>query len=673
MIHFSLSFLKKLSANDGYGATTDSLVQKASRSMLGGILMLACILAFAPLYPNLPDASFDSSWMLAMNQSVAQGLVFGRDIVFTFGPYAAVYTQAYHSATYFWALFLGLLFGLFYGAMLLMNLRKQGNEWLWLYTGFLFLVDSRDALFFSYPLLVMLVACRATMHEISDSRYWVFSPFMRIIYALAIALLGVLPIIKGSFLPLTVMAMVAGLILHWQKGEKAFALFFILLPLLMMILFWNIAGQPITALPDYFRSMSEIISGFAGAMSTSPHVSDMMMRKIGFTGAWLVMNIQVFGMITAYIIVAVLILVSILRGNINSGLHKIILTLYVGLFLFIAFKSGFVRYDAHALSAGSALVLAVLVLNVFGFTRIGLRILVLSVGIFAVFHLGYVGISFKETSIFSIRGLISGDRIGGRLQTAFKQRMDKFKTSMPIPTMIGTTDIYPYDQTFLIASGNNWNSRPVLQSYSVYTPGLARLNEAHLNGPHAPDNIVFRVATIDGRYPSLDDGLSWPTLFSHYAILNKDKHFAYLQRRQVPLESRKTVVIEGNYQLGEQINLPQSEHILFAEIEVSPSWFGRVSLVAFKSAPLYIFVELADGNSKSYRFIPGMARTGFVISPLVTTTEDFVHLANGQLSLLGQNIVKSIRIAQPGDKSYSWERRYYLKVSVLASPPIPIP
>jgi len=34
-----------------------------------------------------------------MNQAIAQGLSFGDDIVFTFGPYASVYTQLYHPAT----------------------------------------------------------------------------------------------------------------------------------------------------------------------------------------------------------------------------------------------------------------------------------------------------------------------------------------------------------------------------------------------------------------------------------------------------------------------------------------------------------------------------------------------------------------------------------------------
>lgn len=37
----------------------------------------------------------DSAWIIGLNQGFADGLVFGRDLVFTFGPYASVYTREF--------------------------------------------------------------------------------------------------------------------------------------------------------------------------------------------------------------------------------------------------------------------------------------------------------------------------------------------------------------------------------------------------------------------------------------------------------------------------------------------------------------------------------------------------------------------------------------------------
>ncbi len=645
MIRFSLTFLREWFGLVSTDTASLHTVKSTSRFMLGCILMFACMLAFVPFYPNLPVASLDPSWMLAMEQAVAQGFVFGREIVFSFGPYAALYTQTYHPATYHLTLFLSFLLGLCYGGMLLMAMRKQGNGWLWLYAVFLFLVESRDVLFFSYPLLVAFVAYKVTLPSM-DTRHMAFPTRTRIVYAFAIALLGVLPIIKGSFLPLTVMAVMAGFILHWQKGKKVFAFLFILLPLLMMVALWHIAGQPITALADYFHAMFEIISGYAGAMSTFPEGWSPKMR------------FGIPGMIASYIIIATLVLVSILTCNANSRLHKIVITSCVGLFLLIAFKAGFVRHDDHALVSGSALILAVLALNLFGIARIPLLTVLFAVILWSLIHLFYMGISLNQSPVHRISGVMSGEPMGGQLQGAFNQRLDEIKAASTIPRLDGMTDIYPYDQAELIASGNNWESRPVLQSYSVYTPFLARINEAHLRGSRAPDNIVFRVSPIDHRFPSLEDGLSWPTLFSHYEIATTDQHYAYLKKRKVPFALRKMLMVQASHQLGKQVMLPHGAHTLFAEVDVSPTLLGRVARVFFKLTPLYISISQENGLDKTFRFIPGMAQTGFVISPLIITTEDFVRLANGQLSSLSGNAVRSMRLASEGSESILWESNY---------------
>jgi hypothetical protein len=626
----------------------------ASRLILGGVLVLACILNFTPLYPVLPSAGLDPSWIVAMNQAVAQGSVFGRDIIFTFGPYSALYTQAYHPATYSWTLVLGLFLSLSYAAMLMMQLRQRGNGWLWLYAVFLFLVDSRDALFFSYPLLVVLTASKATLQD-KNLRRLVFSRRAQTVYAFSIALLGVLPIIKGSFLPLSFIAALTVFIMYWQKGERALAYLLIMLPLMTMIVFWHIAGQPLAALPNYFHFMFQLISGFAEAMSVFPGNTRVEVK------------IASIGMITAYILAAVLILASILRSKNDPILHKIAITSCVGLFLFIAFKAGFVRHDGHALAAGSALVLAALALSLFGVTRIPTLTLIFTITTWALIHGAYLRTtSLHSSQLTSLCGVLSGDRMGGRLQAAFNQKMYNIHAESSIPMLDGTTDVYPHDQAALIASGNNWDSRPIPQSYSAYTPDLAKLNEAHLRGSHAPDNIIFRVDTEDSRFPSIEDGLSWPTLISHYSISGTDKNYAYLKKRLVPFETKKTAVLQGGYKLGKLIDLPQGDHIFFAEFNVEPTFLGRIATIVIKPPPLFISVTLANGHSKTYRFIPSMARTGFILSPLIESTTDFVQLADGQLQSFKQSMVNRLRIApSAGYESIFWSRDYSLKIFIL--------
>ena len=95
------------------------------------ILMLVVLVAFVPLAPKLPAASLDASWALGLNQALAQGLSFGKDLIFTLGPYSSVYTKAYHPATAF--LMLGgslyLAYSYWFCLVLLMQLFPGAGPW----------------------------------------------------------------------------------------------------------------------------------------------------------------------------------------------------------------------------------------------------------------------------------------------------------------------------------------------------------------------------------------------------------------------------------------------------------------------------------------------------------------------------------------------------------------
>lgn len=635
--------------------------------VLGALLLFASLLAFAPFAPLLPGNELDDAWRLAINQAVAQGLVFGRDIVFTFGPYAALYTQHYHPATYPAALLLGVLFGLAQGSLLLSCLRRQHNGWLWALAGFLLLVDSRDALFFAYPLLLTLVSSMEPLPNSSaDRRLQFFGKEAG--HLLAIALLGALPIIKGSFWPLAMMASLVGALLHGLKGERLRAALFLLLPPLTMALLWWLAGQPLAALPDYFRTLSPIISGFAEAMSNRGQLWQVLL----------------------YLGLAIGIIVSMLRSTNQALPQRLAITLAVGLFLFIAFKATFVRHDSvHVGAISAGMVLAILAIQATRRARLPRSIVVTALLMGLFMHLRYLGPSLEQTPLAALRG--ATENHPGNIRQAFTERMQQLATQSPLPRVAGSSDIYPFDLTDLIASGNQWSPRPVLQSYSAYTPLLARINEAHLHGAAAPDHIFFRVESIDGRFPALEDGLSWPTLLSHYQIMDSDHRYLHLQKRSSPAAMQKTVLTQQSHHLGDWVPLPPAGQMLFAEIELTPTLLGRLSMLLFKPDQLYLAVDLGHGERRVYRFIPSMALTGFVLSPLIESTAEFAQLANGQLPSLNETrAVQRIRILSSnavtrcgesltfcekdpenqkrGRNSLSWHSDYRLTLTALEIP-----
>ena len=79
-----------------------SLKESSSSSLKVGFVlaaMVATVLFSMPLSPRFPKIGLDPSWMYALNEAVARHLVFGRDVVFTYGPLASVCTKMFHPAT----------------------------------------------------------------------------------------------------------------------------------------------------------------------------------------------------------------------------------------------------------------------------------------------------------------------------------------------------------------------------------------------------------------------------------------------------------------------------------------------------------------------------------------------------------------------------------------------
>jgi hypothetical protein len=245
----------------------------------------------------------------------------------------------------------------------------------------------------------------------------------------------------------------------------------------------------------------------------------------------------------------------------------------------------------------------------------------------------------------------------------FADSLKVIRKQVPIPTLLGTTDIYSFDQSALLASSNSWSPRPVIQSYAAYTPRLAALNKAHLQGDKAPDNILFRIEPIDGRLPALEDGLSWPTIVTNYSLIEMRNDFAVLRKRadrpkEIPIKSLGT----ETHHLGEEVFLPKVTEPLFAEIEISPTLLGRIASLLFKTDQLRIFIHLTDGI-RDYRLVANMAKTTFLLSPLIENTSDFILLSAFGQQDLPFKVARSIRISASGGKSLFWHTAYSLKLS----------
>ena len=173
------------------------------------LLGILCVLVWVPLGPSMPNWGLDPSWMLGLNQAVADGLVFGRDIKFTFGPYSSIYSQLYHPATYGMTLLAGGILAAGYGWALFRTFSQGGRDMLLAGVVLALGILSRDALLLSYPVLYVLavhkviVSAREGSEGLADT--WRIAGQLTAL-AISSAGLAVLLLVKGSIFPLATIA-----------------------------------------------------------------------------------------------------------------------------------------------------------------------------------------------------------------------------------------------------------------------------------------------------------------------------------------------------------------------------------------------------------------------------------------------------------------------------------
>jgi hypothetical protein len=609
-------------------ATAKSLTEPISKFAL--LIILVCV--FVPLSPKMPAAGLDPSWALALNQALAQGLAFGKDIIFTLGPYSSIYTKSYHPATDFMMIGGSFYLALSYWLALIFLMKTMKWRWIFVFSiFFLGMIYSRDSLLFSYPLLVGLISIKtAKQIEITNK----FSCFF---LAFLFAPFGLLTLVKGSLAILCLVSVLLCFSFFIAIKKLFLAILCLVSFIAALLLFWLGSGQALPNLPSYLVQTLSLAADFSEAMAISGNNEEIIV----------------------YLLSAFLILLALACQKQMAATSRFFLSGLFFVFLFMSFKAGFARHYGHAFIPATSILLAALLLVFIINRNIILPIIFLSSCSFAFIIGNYSKISlpdnFKSTYSQAWNGLKNRLKDKHWLIQNFELSLAYLHKQAPFPPLQGTTDIYSFEQTYLISSQNKWSPRPVFQSYSVFNSALAEKNRRHLLAENRPDNIIFRIEPIDNRIPSLEDGASWPTLMVNYQPSQAVNDFLFLKKK----ETGKTMsfITREDHVFGDFVTLPIHNQPLFAKLEIKPTLWGKLANFFLKPSELNINFVLKDGSKRQYRLIAKMAKSGFLMSPLIENTAEFALLYDKE-NYLDAKMVKSFSISTNQGKVAQWSKDY---------------
>jgi hypothetical protein len=581
----------------------------------------------------------DDSWVLALNTLFKQRLQFGRDIIFTYGPWGFLDARAYHPDTYLWTLLAWGIFAIAFWRVCWMIARRYIPSPVVAFLWMLFtLAVAASSLYVTCCTLLALMGLLAVYHFYLESRPFSLTSLL-LVFAVALASL-----MKFSYLVAAILVLIPIAVDCMMQKRIPW------MPFLFLIFFLGLylaAGQHLSYLWAYLHGSSQIAEGYNDAMSIT---------------TWLPIYLPVKTPPVDFMMFAVaaaaLIGILAFAQRARPKLESILFLTATGAVVFMVFKWGFVRHDdTHAPLATLGLLSLVLFCAPPLWHRLATYRGRAMIAVVAAMPVMIFGVSAKYVNhdLPSLMGmlrnvgpnLVAATRLvrgSSGLHRQFEDSLAEIRARSPLPPIHGTVDAYPSNLAVPLAYGLDYHPRPIMQSYSAYTPELAQLNADYLQGPRAPGTVLFSVVIEKfwlRHLPSADDGLSWPTLLTRYDIAGASGEFLILHKSNQPRPCDLLPISKTRASFGVPLAVPSlGQGPVWVKIAIDPSLSGKLLSLFYKSPELEMALTTRDGKQQTFRLVAGEARAGFLLSPVVVTNTDFAALASPewQNRLAGQEV-----------------------------------
>jgi hypothetical protein len=627
-----------------------------SRTILG-MRLLAIVGTFALFWFNLLNLPFspvtpeiDSSWCGALIHFSAQGLQYGKDIIFTYGPLSHlmsfVYTGELFTARVIWEFLSKSAFA----AILTVTVIHLPRLWrvpFALFVAFFIWADPiADALHF------LIFTCVAMALFKGAERPHVI--------VLAALLLAICSLFKFTYFLLAVV-LVGLVIAHFCFHRKLVAAAILATSFAASFLFaWHLAGQNFGNLPAYIRMSWEICIGYKEAMAY-PAASNAVV-VLGLSAV-----ILSFGL-CAYIFFE------------RPAWRVLCAPVFISGSLYLSWNRAFVRADDHVLSFFALCPVSLLVLWLVAEVNPRTRRIGFTVNAI-VFALCLAGLWIQRPAVIT-NGLVDArDRLRwaweGLTDTGgVKRQLDKklavARSEYALPRVQAevrddTIDVLGYQQGIAILNQFNYTPRLVFQSYSAYTPALIDANTAFYASAHQPAYVLMKLQPIDERYSTSEDaGVLRHVLNGYRFLFQENEYLLWKKVRSSSLPALDSQTQIGR--MGEEIRLPVAES-LWIELDVRASFRGKLRATLYKPPEVQICTTDSTGKNICRRLIPSMARRGFLLSPAIADADELIATAAGENSRSVHSLL--IRVAK-NDRRF-FEKEFTYRIAQLPSPTPPRP
>jgi hypothetical protein len=304
------------------------------------------------------------------------------------------------------------------------------------------------------------------------------------------------------------------------------------------------------------------------------------------------------------------------------------------LWLYAAFKLGFVRHDSHdVVFFGEALVIGAVFAGaaarrpsptvVWTWIRRGLAgagTVVLLVALLVTSKLAVPTILNPGPALGRLGGdlpvLVSPGAAAREIAKGRANLQRRYYALSPavLAALRGhTVHIHPWEAGIAWAYPEiRWRPLPVFQEYTAYTADLDHLNADYLSGPNAPERILTQEISIDIRNPDWESPAAVVAIACHYRQLVTEPKWQVLER--VPNRcGAPTTLAVVHARTGDNIAVPDTpgkDVLVVARISgLDHSLFYRLRSTLWRAAQVHVSLN----GRRRWRVVPGTAPDGLLV------------------------------------------------------------
>jgi len=593
------------------------------------VLILSVYVLLPKLMFSIPQNGLDPSWVIAINMAVKQHLVFGKEFIFTCGPLGYLWTRSIIDIPYINILLLHL-FLLVCVIFIINYYLKKLQSFFSQIVFFLFVLFMSTHIYSETAFLLFFIFLFFLFHHMEKEKR--FSIYI----AAFISLLSFF-IKMNTGLVLTVLLVIFLLFRVLVKRESIKSVIILLLVYFSLLVISSLLLHVDVFL--YVKNSLEIVSQYNDG-NNIPAPKNMLLYA-------------------ALIIAAYLIVILINFKMIILDSRRIITFCYVTVALFIVFKEGFVRADAHMLVLFYSIIPF---MSLFYFfeneekLKSQLRFCIIMMSMISSIAIQiYIPANDPVINAYrNISGIPYRDYILHEYPKNLKKALDNGKRKALLPKRIleklsgKTVDIIPWDMSYIFFNDLIYNPRPVIQSFNAGCEKLDELNAQKYLSEKAPDFIMYAIGSIDNRHPFWDESRTKLSMLMNYQIddtihissstgpgANND--FILLCKRQ---SKRKLVEVSSKniqYEIGDTLQVPKSDNLIYLYADFEYSLFGKVRRLLYQPNRIAAEIRYEGKETPSYNIaIVPILKAGVLVNKKAQTFSD----AYGIFESVGRNNTK---------------------------------